>query len=154
MSELNTFSNSSRLKPSKIKYEFPGTGALYEFQLALVAWNVLISITKPWKCFGFICPINKILSKIKIFANILSKQKTFLKLCCMRQLTLEGRIKMFKSLAVSKVIHLLVIIKLYNNTIDLLYKIQENLFWQEKKVKFKHSTLCNGYEKETLKTLT
>ena len=72
----------------------------------------------------------------------------------MRQITLEGRIKMFKSLAVSKVIHLLVIIKLYNNTIDLLYKIQENLFWQEKKVKFKHSTLCNGYEKETLKTLT
>ena len=61
---------------------------------------------------------------------------------------------MFKSLAVSKVIHLLVIIKLYNNTIDLLYKIQENLFWHEKKVKFKHSTLCNGYEKETLKTLT
>ena len=54
---------------------------------------------------------------------------------------------MFESLAVSKVINLLVIIKLYNNTIDLLYKLQENLFWLEKKVKVKHSTLCNGYEK-------
>lgn len=72
----------------------------------------------------------------------------------MRQLTLEGRIKMFESLAVSKVIHLLVIIKLYNNTIDLLYKLQENLFWLEKKVKVKHSTLCNGYEKGVLRTLT
>ena len=72
----------------------------------------------------------------------------------MRQLTLEGRIKMFESLAVSKVMHLLVIIKLYNNTIDLLYKLQENLFWLEKKVKVKHSTLCNGYEKGGLRTLT
>ena len=46
----------------------------------------------------------------------------------MRQLTLEGRIKFFKSLAVSKGMHLLLITKLYNNTIDLLHKIQKNLF--------------------------
>ena len=46
----------------------------------------------------------------------------------MRQLTLEGRIKMFESLAVSKVIHLLVIIKLYNNTIDLLYNYRKTYF--------------------------
>ena len=43
----------------------------------------------------------------------------------MRQLTLEGRIAVFKSsvLAVSKVINLLQITKLHNNTIDLLHKI-------------------------------
>ena len=40
----------------------------------------------------------------------------------MGQLTLEGRIMVFKSLAVSKVIHLLLITKLHNNTIDLLDK--------------------------------
>ena len=65
----------------------------------------------------------------------------------MRQLTLEGRITVFKSLALSKVIHLLLITKLHINTIDLLYKIQKNFIWQGKKTKIKYSTLCNGYQK-------
>ena len=43
----------------------------------------------------------------------------------MRQLTLEGRITVFKSLAVSKLTHLLLITKLHNNAIDLLYKTQK-----------------------------
>ena len=72
----------------------------------------------------------------------------------MRQLTLEGRITFFKFLALSKVIHLLLITKLHNNTIDLLHKIQKNFIWQGEKAKIKHSTLCNGYEKGSIKMLT
>ena len=53
----------------------------------------------------------------------------------MRQLTLEGRITVFKSLAASKVMHLLLLTKLHNNTIDLLHKIQENLFGKRKRQK-------------------
>ena len=59
----------------------------------------------------------------------------------MRQLTLEERIMVFKSLAISKVIHLLLIIKLHNNTIDLMYKIQKNFIWQGKKAKIKQYSL-------------
>ena len=44
------------------------------------------------------------------------------KLWSMGQLTLEGRITVIKSLAVPKVIHLLLITKIHNSTIDLLYK--------------------------------
>ena len=69
----------------------------------------------------------------------------------MRQLTLEGRITVFKSLAAYKVMHLLLLTKLHNNTIDLLHKIQKNFIWQEKKAKIKHSTLCNGYEMDGVK---
>ena len=50
----------------------------------------------------------------------------------MRQLTLEGRITVFKSLAVSKLTHLLLITKLHNNAIDLLYKTQKKFIWQGK----------------------
>ena len=39
---------------------------------------------------------------------------------------------MFKSLAISKVVHLLLITKLHNNTIDLMYEIQKNFIWQGK----------------------
>ena len=44
----------------------------------------------------------------------------------MRQLTLEERITVFKFLAVSKVIYLLLITKLHTNTIDFFHKIQKN----------------------------
>ena len=71
----------------------------------------------------------------------------------MRQLTLEGRITVFKSLAISKVIYLLLITKVHNNTIDFLHKIQKNFIWQGKKAKIKYSTLCNGYEKDGIKNV-
>ena len=69
------------------------------------------------------------------------------------KLTLEGRIMVFKSLAISKVIHLLLVTKLHNNTIDLMYIIQKNVIWQGKKAKIKHSSLCNGYENGGLKNV-
>ena len=58
-----------------------------------------------------------------------------------------------KSLAVSKVIHLLLITKLHNNTVDLLHKIQKNFIWQGKKTKIKRSTLSNGYDKGGIKNV-
>ena len=69
------------------------------------------------------------MSKIKICKHIV-KIENILKLWRMRQLTLEGRITVFKSLAVSKVIHLLLI-----TAINLLDKIQKNFIWQGKKGK-------------------
>ena len=63
----------------------------------------------------------------------------------MRQLTLEEKITVIKSLALSKVTDLLLIKNLHNNTIYLLYKIEKNYIWQGKKAKIKHSTLCIGY---------
>ena len=69
---------------------------------------------------------NKNYEQDKQFSKHIDKIENILKLWRMRQLTLEGRITVFKSLAVSKVIHLLLITKLHNNTIDLLHKIQKN----------------------------
>ena len=96
---------------------------------------------------------NKNREQDKNFCEHIVKIENILKLWRMRQLTLEGRITVFKSLAVSKVIHLLLITKLHNNTIDLLHKIQKNFIWQGKKAKIKHSTLCNGYEKGGIKNV-
>ena len=96
---------------------------------------------------------NKNLQQDKNFWEHIVKIENILKLWRMRQLTLEGRITVFKSLAVSKVIHLLLITKLHNNTIDLLHKIQKNFIWQGEKAKIKHSTLCNGYEKGGIKNV-
>ena len=53
----------------------------------------------------------------------------------MGQLTLEGRITAFKSFAVFKVTHRLLITKLHNNTNDLLHKIQKKLYLAREKGK-------------------
>ena len=96
---------------------------------------------------------NKYLELDQNVCEHIVKINNILKLWCMRQLTLEGRITVLKSLTVSKVIHLLPVTKLHNNTIDLLHKIQKNFLWQEKKGKLKHSTLWNGYEKGGMKNV-
>ena len=71
MNELNTFSNFSGLKSNKTKYETAAIGVLNGVQVALLAWNVLILITKQWKYLVFIFRIVKILNNIKTFVNIL-----------------------------------------------------------------------------------
>ena len=75
------------------------------------------------KILGVHFSYNKNLEQDKKFSEYILKIESILKLWRMRQLTLEGRITVFKSLAISKVVHLLLITKLHNNTIDLIYKI-------------------------------
>ena len=98
------------------------------------------------KIFGVHFSYNKNLKQDKNFCEQIVKIENILKLRHMRQLTLEGRITVLKYLAISNVMHLLLITKLLDNTVDLLHKIQKNFNWQGEKAKIKHSTLCNGYE--------
>ena len=71
----------------------------------------------------------------------------------MRQLTLEGRITAFKSSAISKVIHLLLIFNSAIIQLILHIKYRKNFLWQGKKAKIKPSTLCNGHKNEGLKNV-
>ena len=105
------------------------------------------------KILGVHFSYNKNLEQGKPIGEHIVKIENILKLLRMRQLTLEGRITVFKSLAVSKVVQLLLITKLHNNTNEFLYKIQKNFIWQVKKAKIKHTTLCNGYEKKGIKNV-
>ena len=57
--------------------------------------------------------------------------------------TLEN--KNFKSLAVSKILHLAIITKVPNIAIEELKQIQKNFLWDNKKVKIKQKTLRNDY---------
>ena len=74
------------------------------------------------------------------------KIQNILKLWKQRNLTIEGRIVVFKSLAISKLIHLALVTEIPTTTINLLTKIQMEFIW-----KGKNSTLCNDYEYGGLK---
>ena len=71
----------------------------------------------------------------------------------MRKLTLEGKVTIFKSLAISKIVYFAVITKFPNTVIEELKQIQKNFLWDNKKVKIKQSTLCNDYKDHVLKSV-
>ena len=151
MNELNIFSNISGLKPNKTKCEIAAIGVLNGVQVALCGMKCANLNNETVKILGVHFSYNKNIEQDKNFSEHILKIESILKLWRMRQLTLEGRITVFKSLAISKIVHPLFISKLHNNTIDLMYKIQRNFICQGKKAKIKHSTLCNGYENGGLK---
>ena len=76
---------------------------------------MLILIRKLGVHFSY----NKNCEEDNNFSEHIVKIENTLKLWRMKQLTLEGTIMVFKFLAISEVIHLLLITKLHNNTIDI-----------------------------------
>ena len=71
----------------------------------------------------------------------------------MRDLSIEGKIVVFKSLAISKIIHLALITTITIPIINQLEKIQKDFIWNGKPPKIRHKTLCNTYENGGLKNV-
>ena len=78
--------------------------------------------------------------------NHIVKTQNILKLWKLRNLTIEGRIVVFKSLAISKLIHLALVTEIPTSTINFLTKMQMEFIWKWKNPKIKNSTLCNNYK--------
>ena len=66
----------------------------------------------------------------------------------MQTLTLEGKITVFKALAMSKIVHLALITNIPTSTMKKLNEIQTNLFGNRK---INHNALCNNYGNGVLK---
>ena len=62
------------------------------------------------------------------------KIQNILKLWKLRNLSIEGRIVVFKSLAISKLTHLALVTEIPTSTINLLTKIQMEFIWYITKV--------------------
>ena len=103
------------------------------------------------KILGIYFSYNKTLEQEKNFLNHIAKIQNISKLRKLRTLTTEGRIIIFKSLAISKLIHLALVIEI--PTINLLTKIQMGFMWKGKNPKIKNSTLCNDCEYGDLKNV-
>ena len=76
-----------------------------------------------------------------------------MKLWKLRNLSIEGRIVVFKSLAISKLTHLALVTEIPTSTINLLTKIQMEFIWKGKTPNIKSSTLCNDYDNGGLKNV-
>ena len=81
------------------------------------------------------------------------KIEKVLKLWIMRNLTVEGKITIFKTLAISKIIHLSLATHVPTEIINKVNNIQKEFIWNGNNPKIKHSTLCNKYENSGLKNV-
>ena len=59
----------------------------------------------------------------------------------MRKLTLEGKITVFKSLAITEIVYLALLTAILNSVIEKLKRIQKMFLWGKKKPQIKHDTL-------------
>ena len=69
----------------------------------------------------------------------------------MRNLTLEGKITIFKPSAIYKIIHLSLVTNIPSEIINKLNKILKEFIWNENNPKIKYTALRNKYENGGLK---
>ena len=106
---------------------------------------------KTMKVLGIHFSYNKKLETEENFIKHVRKTEKVLKLWSMRNLTLEGKIIIFKTLAISKIIHFSLVTNVPTQIINELNKMQKEFIWKGSNPKIKHSTLCNKYENGGLK---
>ena len=153
MNAFNKFSFVSSLKPNEAKCEIAGIGVLKGVSLALCGMNYIDITKKTIKILGIHFSYNKILETEENFIRHVRKIGKVLKLWRMQNLTVKGKITIFKTLAISEIIHLSLVTNVPTEIINELNKIQKEFIWNGNNPKIKHSTLCNKYENGGLKNV-
>ena len=89
----------------------------------------------------------------KNFHNIVTDIQLILKIWKIRKLTLEGKIIIFKILAISKIVFQSFITTVPKHIVNELKKIQKVFIRNNSSPKIKHETLCNDYKAGGLKNV-
>ena len=95
------------------------------------------------KMLGTYFSYNEKLKEEKNFYKIVTDMQRVLKIWKMRRLTLEGKIVIFKTIAISKIVFQTFITTVPKHILNKLKKIQNVFFWNNSSPKIKHETLCN-----------
>ena len=120
------------MKPNKSKCEVVGIGALKEAKMALCGIKCTDMRLNTVKILGIHFSYNKKIENDENFLKQITSIEKVLKLWRMRNLTLEGKVTVFKALTISKIVHLALITNMQTLTMNELNKI-----WKNKKSKNK-----------------
>ena len=113
-----------------------------------------IDLTKnSVKILGIHFSYNKKIGNEEKFVKLIKKIENVLKIWRIRNLTFHGKITIFKTLAISKVIHFVLITNVPQVIIDQLNKIQKDFIWNRKHLKIRHSILCNTHDNGGLRSV-
>ena len=87
------------------------------------------------------------------FKRHIIKIEKVLQIWRMRDLSIVGKITVFKTLAISKIEHLALVKTIPNLIIQKVNKIQKESIWKTCNPKIKHDTLCRNYENSGFKNV-
>ena len=120
------FSSFYDLRPNMSKCEIAGIGSLKGVKIAVCGMKNIDLTKDAVKIIGISFSYNKAIQNKLNFKTTISKIQAVLKLWRMRRLPLEGKIIVFKSLAIYVYFSLLTN---FPNNIEELVKIQKNFLW-------------------------
>ena len=127
MNIFDTFSKFSGLKPNKSKCEIAGIGVLKGVQVALCGMRCIDLVSNIVKILGIYYSYNEKLEIQENFKRHFIKIQKNLRIWRMRDLSIPGKITVFKTLAISKIVHLALVKTIPNSIIQELGKIKKNL---------------------------
>ena len=96
---------------------------------------------------------NEKLKEEKNFYETVTDMQRVLKIWKMRKLTLERKIVIFKTIAISRIVFQAFIITVPKYIVSELKKMQKGFFWNNSSPKIKHESLCNDYKAGGLKNI-
>ena len=130
-----------------------GIGSLRGVKKAICGLKCVDLLNDTIKILGIHFSYNKSAQIQNNFLTTAKRIQQVLQIWTSRSLTLEGKIIIFKTLAISKIVYLALIITMPNAIIVELEKIQKTFLWRNSHVKIKHQTLCNSFETGGLKNV-
>ena len=147
------FSSFSDLSLNMSKCEIAGIGSLKGVEIAVCGMKNIDLTKDAVQIIGMSFSYNKAIQNELNFRTTIFKIQAVLKLWRMRRLSLEGKIIVFKSLAISKIVYLSLLTNIPNNIVEELKKIQKNFLWNFTAPKIKHSTTRMDYQNGGLKNV-
>ena len=128
MNVFDTFSIYSGLKSSKSKCEIAGIDDLKEVPVELCGMECIDLTKNSVKILGIHFSYNRKIENEENF-KFVKKIENVLKVWRTRNLTVQGKITIFKTLAISKVIHLALVTNVPRVIIVQLNEIQKDFIW-------------------------
>ena len=150
---FKVFSYFFGLKPNINNYEIAGLGILKGAQGAVFGLQNTDLTNDTIKILEVHFHITKKIQTEKNYLTTVKKIQKAFNVWMTRTLTLKGEILIFKTLGISKIVYLPLIITVPNSILEEIQKIQKTFLWYSPKPKINHKILCNTFEDAGLKNV-
>ena len=135
------FSSFSGLKPNISKCEICGLNPLKGVEMVVCSMQTVDLTRDAIKILGIYFSYNINVVNQKNYCKAITSIHGILKLWRMRNLSIEGKIVVFKTLAISKLVYLALLTVIPNHITDEVAKIQKSFIWYDSSPNIKHETL-------------
>ena len=119
--------------------------------MAVCALRCIDQNNDTLKILGTLFSYNEKLKEEKSFYKTVTDIQRVLNTWKMRKIILEGKIAIFKTTAILKIVFQSFIATVPKHIMNKLEKIQKAFLWKNSTSKIKHETLCNDYKAGGLK---